>query len=261
VADELPVLPEAGAPSGNLHISSSSPEISVLIPTLNEAQALPVLMRQLAGLSLKEIIICDGGSVDNTLACARHEPGVRMVSCTQGRGRQIATGASIATGDILWILHADSQVPTDADRLIRRTLSDPSVSMGCFQLRFDYRHRLLSLYAFLSRFDTVLTTFGDQGYFMRRADYLRVGGCPRWRLFEDVALRQALRTQGRIQKVRDAITTSARRFLRGGILRTQIYNAIFLLRYFMGADPNRLAERYYGDKSQTNTPKYLTAET
>ena len=73
--------------------------ISVVIPTLNEAERLPRLLADLrAGGAAAEIIVADGGSADATPAVAR-EMGARVVHASRGRGHQIAAGAAKASGE------------------------------------------------------------------------------------------------------------------------------------------------------------------
>jgi hypothetical protein len=88
--------------------------ISIIIPTLNEAERLPGLLTDLrAGGAVAEIIVADGGSTDSTAAIAR-EMGAHVVHAARGRGHQIATGVAVASGQTLLFLHADSRFPARA---------------------------------------------------------------------------------------------------------------------------------------------------
>lgn len=82
--------------------------ISAIVPTRNEASALPEL---LGGLSpeVDEVIVCDGGSTDGTPDIARRL-GAVVVEGARGRGPQLNAGAAVARGDRLWFLHADTRV-------------------------------------------------------------------------------------------------------------------------------------------------------
>jgi glycosyltransferase involved in cell wall biosynthesis len=89
--------------------------LSIVIPTLNEAEHIDALLTDLAPLRAAghEVILVDGGSVDATRALAAS--GVdRMLESQRGRAVQMNAGAQIAGGEILWFLHADSRVPPGA---------------------------------------------------------------------------------------------------------------------------------------------------
>ncbi len=231
-------------------MNSNPHTISVIIPTLNEAGNLGALLSQLRILDVAQIIVSDGGSVDRTRNVARAFSGVTVLSGPSGRGAQIARATPFITGDIVWLLHADSSVCGDPITEIRETLIDQSVALGCFRLRFDASGACYRLYERVSRIESLWTTFGDQGFFMRRDDYLHLGGCPATPLFEDVALRAAARELGAVRKLRTPIITSARRFRRRGPIRTQLTNARLLISYLSGADPTVLALKYYGAPDQ-----------
>ncbi|MFZ5618794.1 MAG: TIGR04283 family arsenosugar biosynthesis glycosyltransferase [Pseudomonadota bacterium] len=220
--------------------------IAAIVPTLNEGARIGKLIDSLERAGIDEIIVADGGSADDTLALCSGRANVATLTSPKGRGAQITAGANAAQAPILWIVHADSAPPANAGDLIRKTLRDPSVALGCFRLSFDDRHPLLSLYAFASRIDSAATTFGDQGFFMRRADYESVGGAPAWPLFEDVELRRRLRPRGAVAKLDAPLITSARRFRLRGVARQQILNGWLLFRFWTGAPPDALAKIYEG---------------
>jgi hypothetical protein len=174
--------------------------------------------------------------------------GCRCIRAPRGRGPQCNAGARATAAPALLFLHDDTRLPADAARVVAAALAEPALGMACFRLRFDHRHPLLALYAWCSGFDSVWTTFGDQGYLIRRALFDAVGGFPDWPLFEDVELARRVRRQTgpwrRIRKLSAAVTTSAVRFQRGGVLRQQLRNATALLRFFAGVSPARLAVEY-----------------
>lgn len=220
--------------------------IAAIVPTLNEGARIGPLIDGLERAGVDQIIVVDGGSSDDTLARCSGRANVGALTSPKGRGAQITAGAGAAHAPILWIVHADSAPPANAGDLIRKTLRDPGVALGCFRLSFDDRHPLLSLYAFASRIDSAATTFGDQGFFMRRADYDAVGGAPDWPLFEDVELRRRLRPRGAVAKLDAPLVTSARRFHARGVARQQLLNGWLLLRFWAGAPPDALARIYEG---------------
>lgn len=219
------------------------PLISVVIPAINESGALPALFDRLTAVGVDQIIVADGGSCDNTVEITR-SGGAELVVAALGRGTQIAAGAALARGDVLWIVHADCVPPPASRAIIHEIMSDPRTALGCFPLRFDRRRFWLEVYEAASHFDSVLTTFGDQGYFMRRADFLESGGAPDWPLFEDVEIRRRLRKIGRVKKARRPIFVSSRRFDENGDVSQEFSNACLLLRFLLGASPHQLVRAY-----------------
>ncbi len=228
--------------------TASLPNISLIIPVYNDGVHLRRLLKPLSALTLKQIIVVDGGSLDDSRSVARQYQHIKLLECAKGRGQQIAEGLEQARGDYIWILHADSIIPDNALDHIQRILMRKDTILGCFQLRYDVESVLLKCFAWLSRFDSPLTTFGDQGFFFRKQDVPNPDLLKAWPLLEDVALRRILlrRRKGKVRKSSLLLTTSARRFARHGILKTQLINGWILLRYFCGTDPKKLFREYYG---------------
>lgn len=236
------------------------PDVAVLIPTLNEAAHIGAAIEHVRRLGAAEIVVADGGSSDDTVAIARSSGGVLVVEGARGRGGQMNAAAYAARSPVLLFLHADTRLPDGSIARVAETLADPAVTGGAFRVRFDDQHRALQLFAWFSRFDTLLTTFGDQGYFMRRADFLSVGGFPHWPLLEDVELRRRLRRIGAFRKLPVAATTSARRFRARGPWRAQIENALILGAYAAGVSPARLARYYHRGRRPAATRSHAPPE-
>ena len=219
--------------------------IAVLIPTLNEAGRIGPLLQMLLGAGFSEVIVADGGSTDGTQKVVRSFPDVVCIEAPRGRGKQLRAAVSVSQAPLLFMLHADTLPPAEAAVQIRAALRQPKVAAGCFRLRFDCRSRLMDFYAWCSRFETRFTTFGDQGYFMRRNSLEVVGGVPDWLLLEDVELRRRLRLAGRFVKLESAVVTSARRFEARGALRGQLRNFAVMAGYWCGVKIERL-HGFYG---------------
>ena len=218
--------------------------IAVIVPTLNESAVIGDLLQTLAGMGFAEIVVADGGSRDGTDRIAAEIPGVRFVRCRAGRGPQLDAGVRATSAPALLLLHADTRLPVNALALIRETLSDPSVSGGCFRLRFDSASVVLSIYAWFSRFETSITTFGDQAFFLRRSAFDRMGGLPQLPFLEVVVLRERLKQTGLFLKRRECVLTSARRYEKSGVMVTQLRNTLILAGYRCGV-PVAVLARYY----------------
>jgi len=218
--------------------------ITALVPVLNEGAILKPFLERLREIGIAEIIVADGGSEDDSFSIAT-ELADMVAKSPPGRGRQIARAAQHATSEIFWIVHCDSQPPFNALSEIKAIMANDEAVMGAFPISFDSNHPLLRLYGFLSRFDSPLTTFGDQGFFLRAEDYRRSGGISDLALFEDVEIRRHLCRTGKVIKSKSSLKTSARQFRKHGIFLQQVKNAYLLARYFAGASPNALAQSYY----------------
>ena len=116
--------------------AESLPELSIIIPALNEADELDATLHAIARLrGHKEVIVVDGGSQDTTVQIARRH-GACVIREQGGRGRQLHAGASLAMADILWFLHADTIPPANAVEHIKEALQGPDIVGGCFAVTF-----------------------------------------------------------------------------------------------------------------------------
>ncbi len=222
--------------------------LSVVIPSRNEAawigrcldgleRARVFAARTGALPGALEVIVSDGGSRDATAAIVRKYEGVRWIEGTPGRGRQLRRAACRARGQVLWFLHADSVVPPAALSVIATRIADRSVALGAFRFAIaapGWPYRLIE-WGVRWRSEWLQLPYGDQGLFCRRADYEAVGGIPPIDLMEDVELVRALRRRGRVTVSPVALETSARRWRRGGLLRTTVRNYALIAAWRLGA--------------------------
>jgi len=222
--------------------------IAIILPVLNEETQIAACLTLLQPLRGQEceLIVVDGGSNDRTVTLAKPLAD-RVILGPKGRAAQMNAGARQASGDILWFLHADSLPPPAAAILIRAALAQPGRHWGRFDVRLSGRHPLLRVVETLMNLRSRLTGIptGDQGIFVRRNLFERVGGYPAIALMEDIAFSRLLKIQGRPICLRQRLTTSSRRWEQDGILRTILLMWRLRLAYFFGADPERLARIYY----------------
>lgn len=218
--------------------------LSIIIPALNESTRIVTCVKScIAFAPSAEIIVVDGGSVDGTPVLAE-KAGAKVMHSPPGRGRQCNAGAKVAKGSRLLFLHADSTLSEDAGKKLSSMFERRDFQIGTFRLRFDRQSRLLSLYAALTRFDSIWTSFGDQGIAVRHDFFEKIGRFPDWPLFDDVALLQTARRVTKVHSIKATVTTSARRFTKLGLMRTQLLNGWLILRYLLGASPESLARSY-----------------
>ena len=219
--------------------------ISIIVPTLNEADNLALL--QTAAAEVDELIVVDGGSTDDTVKRAG-ALGYRILEANGpgGRGAQLNIGADNASSEILLFLHADTLLPSDFSRRVMSCLDDPGNSLGAFSLKVDSGRGLLRcIVAFANLRSRLLgLPYGDQSLFMRKNDFLKIGGFPEVPIMEDFMLVKAAKKHGRIRTLPQTVTTSARRWQRLGPLRTTCINQLVVLGYYMGVSPRKLAAFY-----------------
>ena len=221
-----------------------TPEISVIIPCLNEETALPQTLERLARLPL-EIIVVDGQSRDRTPDIARKYAHQTLIS-PPGRARQMNLGASRANGDILFFMHADSLPPQNADSIIRRIVDTPNVIAGAFRLYIDSRHPVVRFLNHTGNLRARLwqLPYGDQGLFLKKTTFERMGGFADIPLMEDVEMARRLKKIGRIVIATEAMTTSARRYMQTGPIKNTLKNQWRLIRYYNGTPPEKLTTTY-----------------
>lgn len=219
-------------------------KVCVVVPALDEAARIGACLESVVGQAGEvEVVMVDGGSTDATVEIASRHAAV--LRAPRGRAVQMNAGARRTSGEVLLFLHGDTVLHPDALPALRRALADARVVGGTFTLRFDRDHPLLRLYAACTRLPAGPFRFGDQGIFVRRAVFERLGGFRELPLLEDVDFLRRLRRAGRTAVVPRPVTTSARRFLARGVVRQQLLNGAILAAYALGASPERLA-RWYG---------------
>jgi rSAM/selenodomain-associated transferase 2 len=219
---------------------------SAVIPTFNEAEALPETVRHAQALpEITEIIVVDGGSTDGTAHIAQ-QLGCRVLASAPGRGGQMRLGASVATGDVIILLHADTWLPADAGRAAINCLRDTTVVAGGFWKVFRHPNILMrgSKWKCAVRLFVGHRIAGDQALFVRRPMLEQVGGVPDIPLMEEFELCTRLRKIGRLALADAVVKTSARRFFRHGVVRTYLRMWRVTLQYYLGASPRQLHSIY-----------------
>ena len=225
--------------------------LSIIIPCLNEAAGIVSMLESLQSLRARgvEVIVADGGSSDDTAVLAAPSAD-RVVHAPRGRAAQMNAGAALARAEILLFLHADCVLPPDADQLIVVGLTGGAHQWGRFDIALDGVHPLLRVVACTMNLRSRLTGIatGDQGIFISRTLFARLGGFPALPLMEDIALSRLAKRAGAPLCLCERIVTSARRWERHGVLRTIVLMWQLRLAYFLGADPARLALRYHASQ-------------
>ncbi len=217
--------------------------VSVIIPVYNELAALPNVLRDARSLAA-DVLFVDGGSNDGTVE-ALQASGVRWIGAPQGRAAQMNAGAAAANGDILLFLHADTRLPESALDAVRKAIRD-GADGGSFDVTLDTTRPLLRIVGRMISLRSRLTgvASGDQAIFVSRSAFESLGGFAPMALFEDIDLSRRLKRHGRTVRLRPPVRTSARRWERGGAVRTILQMWVLRALYYCGVAPDALARHY-----------------
>src|SRR3989339_1949057 len=220
-------------------------KISVIIPTLNEESHIEKTLQSVIKQEGDcELYVVDGGSTDNTVAIAKRY--TTVINSKRGRAVQMNAGARLCTGDILLFLHADTLLPDNGFREIRKRTRDETVAGGSFYIAFDAENFILRGVSFITRFNFRLFHFGDQGIFVRRDVFQKLHGYKEIPLMEDYDFYKRLREQGKVILIRMPVISSARRFIKKGVIRQLLINKFVVLAYWAGVDIQTI-KRFYDD--------------
>ena len=215
-----------------------------MIPALDEAGNVEAAIAS-AAIPGTEVVVADGGSSDATAERATRS-GARVVRSPPGRARQINAGIEATTAEVVLVLHADTRLPPGWKGALVEALRDPGVVGGAFRFRFDRRGARLRLVEWGARLRTGLLAmpYGDQALFVRRTLLDQLGGYPSAPIMEDLDLVRAMKRKGRIARLAQPVTTSARRYQARGVLRTMLRNWIATAGWLLGVDRRRIATWY-----------------
>lgn len=222
-------------------------QVSIVVPVLNEAAALPALLDRLGALEGgPEVVVVDGGSTDaSPEIVAGHHLGPRLVRAGPGRARQCDVGAAAARGEVLLFLHADTILPFDAALSVERACLDPAVVGGNFALRFDGADRFSRVmtrwYAIQRRAGIF---YGDSAIWVRREVFKRLGGFGSLPIMEDYEIARRLRREGSTPCLAGPVVTSARRWRALGWRKTLVAWLVIRWLYIAGVPPERLVRLY-----------------
>ncbi len=224
--------------------------ISIIIPTLNEEGNIGRTLSSLAGVADIEVIVVDGGSMDNTVQKAV-EAGTRVITTSPGRAVQMNRGAAAANGDILLFLHSDTLLPTGFADFIRAALLIPQTLAGAFTLRIAEEGPGLRVVEWLVRWRSFLfhMVYGDQALFLTADKFHAIGGFPEQPFMEDFEFVRQLRKKGRIVILPQVVITSGRKWQQRGVFTTTVINQVIILGYLLGVSPDRLRQWYNPNSS------------
>ena len=219
--------------------------ISVIIPTLNEAKTIKLLLEYFTQFeNIHEVIVADGGSIDGTVEIAQEI--ATVINVPKGRGVQMNSGAAIATGDIYWFLHADCRPHLDSVNSLLNTLNDSNIVGGAFEYNLNHPNIYFRITEYFSNRKNHLLKliYGDMGIFVRRSVFEQMDGYKEIPLMEDMDFSTRLKKYGEIAILPQRIETSTRRWTDEGIIKNVVRNWLLQIAWKCGASPERLAKWY-----------------
>ncbi len=220
-------------------------KVSVIIPTYNESTVLAETLARLKVHQPFEILIGDGGSEDDTVDIARR-CAIPVIPAPLGRASQMNAAAREATGDLLWVLHADSHIDSCGYRAMTATMANGHYLGGAFSLQIDSPQPVLRA---ISRLATLRSrylnlVYGDQGIFVRREVFRDLKGFSPLPICEDLDFFRKLNKRGPVVLLREKAVTSPRRWLSEGIGFTTLRNIAIAFLFLMGFSPAVLSRWY-----------------
>jgi rSAM/selenodomain-associated transferase 2 len=262
--------------------------LAIIVPVLNEAAVIGPALARLAPLRARgaKVIVVDGGSHDGSVQAANGQVADvqiadaqladaqlahgqdatgraaealadRIIVSARGRALQMNAGARDAAAsdaDVLLFLHADTELPPEADRLIFRALSNDRRVWGRFDAHISGRSPWLPLVTFMMNWRSRLTGIctGDQAIFVTRGAFVALEGFAPIALMEDIEFSRRARRLSAPLALRAQVKTSGRRWDTHGAWRTIVLMWRLRLAYFLGADPEELARRYRASGTSGN---------
>lgn len=224
-------------------------KISVIIPTQNEAKKIGFLienLRKYGGTNLQEIIVIDSpNTTDNTFEIAQNLGIIAVKSPQKGRAVQMNYGANLAKGEILYFVHADTQIHPDYTSDIIQAIN-AGYHLGCYRHQFDSSHLLLKINAFFTRFPFIWCRGGDQTLFIQKKDFIKLG-CFRqdFQIMEDYEFILRANKDFKFKIIPKNVIVSARKYETNSYLRVQKAN-FKIMRMFLkrNASQQEMTETY-----------------
>ena len=228
-------------------------KISIIIPTLNEAENLPKLLKFLKTNPYKniEIIIVDAASTDNTLEIAKKFEDVEIISQnTRNRAVQMNLGAKAATGDLLYFVHADVLPPENFAKDIIEAIN-AGYELGCYRFTFDKKSVMLRFNAWWTRFNFMFCRGGDQTLFVTPSVFEELNRFNEsYVIMEDFDFIKRARKKYRFKILPKSVVVSARKYKNNSYFKVNMVNLYSYWRFQFGVSPEKIKSFYQRSLNQ-----------
>lgn len=221
--------------------------LSVVIPVYNEATSIGSFVNYLRKFftdEFKEIIVVDSYSTDETSKIALQAGATVVNSPLRGRSVQMNYGAAIATGDVLYFVHADCKPPSTFVNDISKALQQGS-DIGRYRTRFDSKKIMLKLNAWFTRFDFFICMGGDQTLFVKRTLFEQHNGFREdMKIMEEYEFCKRVRQSAKYKILKGVALVSARKYETNSWLKVQLANSAIVRMYKEGKSQQAMLDRY-----------------
>lgn len=228
--------------------------LSVVIPTYNESENIQRLIKhlQISNHKNMEIIVCDGGSTDDTKIKVE-ELGVPFyTSPKKGRATQLNYGSSKSIGNILYFVHADTLPPITYFEDIEEAIEE-GYPIGCYRFQFDSKKMMLKFNAYCTRFDRLMCRGGDQSLFITRDLFDQLNGyCEQHKVMEDYDIIIRARKTEAFKIIPKNAIVSARKYKYNSYFKVNFANLLAFAMYYGKVDHDKIIAVY---KKLLNHPK------
>ena len=222
--------------------------VSILIPTFNESKTIQKTIEEIVSKKTDEVVevlILDSVNSTDKLkdALAAHKVKYIKTPC-DSRASQMNFGANLAKGDVLFFVHADTILPNNYVSEITNMLQFSD--FGCFRAIIDSKNILLKINSFFTRFNFLWCRGGDQTLFLKKADFLELGGFDeQYVIMEDYAFIKKAQSKFKFGISKKSVIVSARKYKKNGFWRIQLAN-FAAMRAFLSENttPQQIKEKY-----------------
>ena len=223
-------------------------KISIIIPTINEANNLPLLLSDLSIIQKEgEILIVDCGSEDKTIDVANIYGAKVYKSKERNRGLQLDMGAKNSKGEWLIFLHADTRLTNDWFIKIKSVFKEDKNFIYNFKFKINNKKKIYRVLEILVNFRSryLKQPYGDQGLIIHKSIYFENNGFKKIPLMEDVDFFRRLKNKEDLKQLNLPIFTSSRKWERTNIFLQALKNWNFRRRWLKGESTKSIYSEYY----------------